>query len=180
MLILLAGLAIVFTRDYWLPLLGSDNAEPAIIVSTPEETPSSVNFVDPQGDYSLSHPAEWTRESFGSQTQQWVLPEGMAMSIHSEPISPGDTLESYAQEVVSRLPYEVIAQSETQVAGQPAIRQEVAFPGQSQRIAVGYLVFYNGQKYQIALSGLQGLSVSDQERVIQEFEQVLTTFQFQQ
>lgn len=178
MLVLLLGLAAVFTRAYWLPLFGSNNVEPQATFPTPDAA-SSTTFVDPQGAYKLSHPSAWNAEIVGDQTQQWVLPEGIAMSIHAEPILPGDTLESYSQEVVSRLPYDVIAQSETQVAGQPAIRQEVAFPGQSQRIAVGYLVFYNGQKYQIALSGLQGLSRSEQEQVIQEFEQVLATFQFQ-
>lgn len=100
------------------------------------------------------------------------------MSIHSEPALPGDTLESYAQEVVTRLPYDVIEQSETQIGGQPAIRQEVAYPGDTTRVAMGYLVIYDGKKYQIALAGLGEIPVVAQEKLIREFEQVLTTFQF--
>jgi len=177
LLALLVVVSAILSRGYWMPALGLENTP---IASATPENPSTTQFVDPMGEYSFSPIANWPVEDVGTQFQQWALPDGVVMSVHSEPASPSDTLESWAQEVVTRLPYDVISQSQVQVAGQPAIRQEVAYPGQSQRIAVGYLVLYNGQKYQIALAGLQGLSESDQERAIQEFEQVLTTFQFQQ
>lgn len=172
LLILASLLAGWFARGYWLSQSGLTNLTPDAI--------SLSEFADGQGAYTLAYPSNWPVEDLGNQTQQWLLPEGATMSVHSEPMLPGDTLESYAQEVVSRLPYEVLKQSYARVGEQPAIRQEVAYPGQVQRIAVGYLVLYKGQKYQIALAGLQRLSENDQERVIQEFEQVLTTFRFQQ
>jgi hypothetical protein len=177
-------LAAYFTRGYWLPMLGFDAAATPTAVSTPViiSTPVSetvAGFVDPQGGYILSYPENWPIQDVGNQAQQWTLPEGGVMSIHSEPIQPGDTLESFAQEVITRLPYDILTQTPVQVGGQPAIRQEVAYPGQSQRVAVGYLVLNGDRKYQIALSGLDGLAPDDQNRVIQEFEQVLATFQFQ-
>jgi hypothetical protein len=55
----------------------------------------------------------------------------------------------------------------------------VAYPGQTQLVAVGYLVLHGGQKYQIALSGLDTITAEDQTRVIQQFEQVLSSFNFQ-
>lgn len=194
LLAILLGLAVFLTRGTWLPWLGINPAVTPAAISTPASTPAVVStsagtstpgnsaiteFIDPQGTFTLTYPLDWPTSDAGNQAQQWVLPEGAVMSVHAEPMQPGDTLDSYAQEVVTRLPYDVIAQVPMQVGGQAAIRQEVTYPGQTQRVAVGYLVLYSGQKYQIALSGLDAITAGDQTRVIQEFEQVLTTFQFQ-
>lgn len=173
--VLLLSLLFYFTRAYWLPLIGLENA--SIASATPENY-SGTQFVDPNGKYSFSHPANWPVEDVGIQSQQWTLPGGVTMSLHSEPTAFGDTLETYAQEVVTRLPYDVISQSQTQIGGQSAIRQEVAYPGETTRVALGYLVLYGGKKYQIALAGLGEIPASDQQRLIQDFEKAMTTFQF--
>jgi hypothetical protein len=76
------------------------------------------------------------------------------------------------------MPYDVISQSQTQIGGQSAIRQEVAYPGETTRVALGYLVLYGGKEYQIALAGLGEIPASDQQRLIQDFEKAMTTFQF--
>ncbi len=174
---LILMLAVYFTRRFWLPLIGLEN--PPIASPTPENT-STTQFIDPKGTYSFSPPANWPAEDVGNQSQQWTLPDGIVMSVHSEPAAAGDTLESYAQEVVTRLPYDVISQSEAQIGGQPAIRQEVAYPGETTRVALGYLILYGGNKYQIALAGLGEIHASEQERFIQEFEKAMTTFQFKE
>jgi hypothetical protein len=163
------------TRVSWLPLIGIENAPVAIAVP---ESSSSSQFTDPRREYSFSHPASWPVQDLGNQSQQWTLPNGVVMSVHSEPVVSSDTLESYAQEVVTRLPYDVLEQSNAQVGGQPAIRQEVGLPGQTLPTAVGYLVIYKGKKYQIALAGLDCLSSKDQTSVIKGFEGVLATFKF--
>jgi hypothetical protein len=168
-------LAAYFTRAYWLPLIGLKN--PPTASATPENSPT-VQFVDPKGGYSFSHPSNWPMENVGNQSQQWTLPDGVVMSVHSESATSGDTLETYAQEVITRLPYDVINQSQTQIGGQPAIRQEVAYPGETARVALGYLILYDGNKYQIALAGLAGIPASDQDGFIQEFEKAMATFQF--
>jgi len=183
------SLTAYLTRAYWLPALGIDTViaptvSPTGAVVTPiaTSTPSNeslTEFVDPQGDFTLSYPANWPTQDVGNQAQQWILPGGVVMSVHAEPALPGDTLEGYAQEVITRLPYDVLEQVEIQLGGQPAVRQEIAFPGMTQRIAVGYLVLYKDKKYQIALSGLDRIAASDQDRVIQEFEALMTTFKFQ-
>jgi len=194
LLAILLGLAVFLTRGYWLPWLGITPAVTPVAISTPASTPvvisplagtltpgnsANTEFIDPQGSFTLTYPSDWPTSDAGNQAQQWVLPDGVIMSVHSEPASPDDTLESYAQEVITRLPYDVLEQTQIQVGGQPSIRQEVAFPGMTQRVAVGYLVLYEGKKYQIALSGLDRIAASDQDRVIQEFETVMTTFKFQ-
>lgn len=177
--ILLSALALIlaayFSRAYWLPLIGLENIQ--VADATPEDS-STTQFADPNEEYSFSHPANWPAEDVGNQTQQWTLPDGVVMSVHSEPAVAGDTLESYAQEVITRLPYDVLSQSDVRIGGQPAIRQEVAYPGETTRIALGYLVLYEGKKYQIALAGLGEIPLNDQEKFIQEFEKVMTTFQF--
>jgi hypothetical protein len=152
---------------------------PITVVPTNQGSGTGSEFVDQQGTYTLSYPSVWVSQDAGNQAHQWILPEGVVMSIHAEPAQPGDTLESYAQEVVTRLPYDVLSQTSAQVSGKPAIRQEVAYPGQTQLVAVGYLVLHGGQKYQIALSGLDTITAEDQTRVIQQFEQVLSSFNFQ-
>jgi hypothetical protein len=177
LIILAMALGLFFTRDLWLPAIGLKNGSPS---PTPAVSASpTALFRDPQNTYQLAYPANWIQQDAGNQAQQWILPEGVTMSVHAEPLQPGDTLENWAQEVVTRMPYDVISQTDSTIAGQPAIRQEVAYPGQTKRIAVGYLVLNNGQKYQIALSGLAQLQADEQERVIQEFEKTLVTFQFQ-
>ncbi|MDP1614599.1 MAG: hypothetical protein Q8L68_02270 [Methylococcales bacterium] len=168
-------LAAYFTCAYWLPIVGLENTPMA--GATPEDA-STTQFADPNGEYSFSHPTNWHAEDVGNQSQQWALPDGVVMSVHSEPAASGDTLESYAQEVVTRLPYDVISQSEAQIGGQPAIRQEVAYPGETTRVALGYLVLYDGNKYQIALAGLGEIPASEQDAFIQEFEKAMATFQF--
>lgn len=176
--VLVLVLAAYFSREYWLPVLGFENSP--ITIDTPENNPSTTQFVDPKGEYSFSPPTNWPVEDVGNQSQQWNLPDGVTMSVHSEPAAPGDTLETYAQEVVTRLPYDVINQSQVQIGGQSAIRQEVAYPGETRRVALGYLVITNKKKYQIALAGLGEIPTSDQEKIIQEFEKAMTTFQFKQ
>ncbi len=175
--VIVLALTAFFTRGRWLPLISSENAAHG---ATPlPEASSTAEFNDPQNIYRLAYPSDWLLQDAGNQAWQWVLPEGVIMSVHGEAAQAGDTLQSWAQEVVTRMPYDVIAQSNTTIGGQPAIRQEVAYPDQAQRIAVGYLVLHGGQKYQIALSGLEQLRQSEQEQLIQEFEKTLATFQFQ-
>lgn len=171
-------LAAYFTRSYWLPLIGMEDTP--IVSATPNSPPptSSPQFVDPEGGYSFSPPPNALVEDAGGQVQQWALPDGVVMSVHSEPAAPGDTLATYAQEVTTRMPYDVASQSETQIGGQLAIRQEVTFPGETKRQALGYLVIYDGKKYQIALAGLGEIPTSDQEKLIQDFEKAMATFQF--
>ncbi len=168
--------AVYFTRAYWVPLIGIEDTPPIFTV-TPENA-SIIRFTEPKGKYALSYPANWVVENLGNQTQQWSLPDGVVMSVHSESAVSGDTLETYSQEVVTRLPYDVMSQSQTVIGEQPAIRQEIAYPGETTRVALGYLVLYDGKKYQIALAGLENIQASDQERFIQEFEKTMTTFQF--
>jgi len=200
--VILLLLVAIFTYNDWAPLVGINpipnptllplatvpgitpqrTLVPAISgIDTATPTPSTaIQFNDPQGTYTLSYPQDWTATDAGNQAQQWQLPSGAVVSIHAEPAQPGDTLDSFAQEVVTQLPYDVLSQTSTQVGGQLAIRQEVAFPGETQPTAVGYLVLYKGKKYQIALSGLQTVVASDRAVVIQQFEKTLATFQFQQ
>lgn len=190
LLIVLLSLAAYLLRGWWpgsqnpapvsTEVLSAATALPSIYPS-PSSTSTAVQrseFTDPQGEFRLSFPAEWSLEKMDDSTHQWILPQGLVMSVHSEPILSGETLEDFAQEVVTRLPYEVLRQEQIQIAGQPAIRQEVAYLGQRERIAVGYLLFYRGRKYQIGLAGLDGFSQAEQEQLIQEFEQTIATFSF--
>jgi len=168
------ALAAYFTRVYWLPLVGLESTP--IANSTPESGPIA-EFVDADGKYSFSHPTNWIMEDVGNQSQQWILPNGVTMSVHSEAALSSDTLESYAQEVIARLPYSVLRQSAVTIGGRPSIRQEVAYPGESTRVALGYLIIYNEIKFQIALSGLEEIPASEQEKFIREFEKAMATFQ---
>ena len=158
------------TLDQSLPL-------PLLISSSPTPAPLS-QYVNPQGNFSLSYPTDWQGEDVGSSAYQWVLPEGVAVAILSEIVSSEDTLENMAQEVVTEIPYDVLNQTEAQVGGERAIRQEVAFPGSSKRIAVCYLVLHGGQKYQISLFDLDMLSEIQQSEVIAKFEKMVATFVF--
>ncbi len=169
------ALAAYFSRAYWLPLIGLENIP---MTSSTPENPPAIEFTDPKGEYTFSPPANWSAEDVGNQSRQWSLPNGVTMSVHSEPAAASDTLETYAREVVTRLPYDVINQSQVQIGGQPAIRQEVAYPGETAQVALGYLVLYDGKRYQIALAGLGEIPITEQERCIQEFEKAMTTFQF--
>lgn len=178
------GLAGYFSRSFWLPML---NLVEPTIESTPVATPTIVGqdevprsqYSADQGEYSLTYPSEWPSEPVGDQAQQWFLPNGAIMSVHSEPALPGDSLAEFATEVTSRLPYDILNQDNIELGGQPAIRQEVGFPGEIKLIAIGYLFIADDQKYQIALAGLDTLSADEQEVTIQEFEEVLSSFEYE-
>jgi hypothetical protein len=168
-------LAAYFSRSYWLPLVGLESSP---VVSATPVSSGPAEFSDPGGEYSFSPPESWPAADAGDQTQQWALPDGVVMSVHSDPSAAGETLEDFASEVTTRLPYDVISQTETQLGGQPAIRQEVAYPGNTSRVALGYLVLYDGNKYQIALAGLEEIPADEQQKFIQDFENAMTTFEF--
>lgn len=183
------GLTAYFMRGYWMPAIGmtpvptatqpGPSAVPATAAVAPSATPEGTTaFQDPAGNYKLEHPTDWTREDVGDQVQAWQLPEGAEVSVHAEPAQPGDTLESWAEEVVARMQYAVLAQSNVSVGGEPGIRQDVAYTRSGPRIAVGYLMMHGGQKYQIALAGLDDLSADEQQRLIEQFEAMLKTFNF--
>lgn len=177
------GLTAYFTNGYWMPALGvaaTPSAGTSTIQTTLSLSQGASAFTSPQGEYSLEYPSDWETETLDEQTQQWTPPEGAVVSVHSEPIQPGDTLESFAEDVVSRLPYDVLNQTQVEVGGEHAIRQEVASPGGNDVMAVGYLVLHDGKKYQIALAELNGLPPDEKTRIIQEFDQVVSIFLFQQ
>jgi len=182
LLVVVLGLTAYFSRGFWFPKIMGET-----VIPPPRLTPfarqladneSVTNFPDPEGLFAFSPPLDWSYQDLGSQTHQWALPDGAVVSVHSEPLAAGDTLDNYAQEVTTRLPYDVLKQEQSQVGGQLAIRQEIAYAGQDERIAVGYIVFYNDRKYLIALAGLDMIDPSEQERIILEFENVLSTFLF--